>query len=82
MYPCIVSLATPLVCLIDKTLYYIFFSKSTQYISGIVLVALNPYQDVPLYSSEVIQAYSGRQMHEIDPHIFGVAEDAFRSMVT
>ncbi|EDQ91224.1 uncharacterized protein MONBRDRAFT_17957 [Monosiga brevicollis MX1] len=44
---------------------------------GIVLVAINPYADVPLYSTEMIHAYSGRAMGELDPHIFAVAEDAF-----
>lgn len=49
---------------------------------GIVLVALNPYQNVPLYSQEIINAYSGKHVRDIEPHIFAVAENAFRSMVT
>ncbi|XP_057301771.1 unconventional myosin-Va-like isoform X2 [Hydractinia symbiolongicarpus] len=49
---------------------------------GIVLVALNPYENVPLYGSDIVSAYSGKPMGEMDPHIFAVAEDAFRSMIT
>lgn len=30
--------------------------------SGIVLVAINPYAALPLYSHDVVQAYSGREM--------------------
>ncbi len=30
--------------------------------AGIILVAINPYCSLPLYSSDVIQAYSGRTM--------------------
>lgn len=46
-----------------------------------MLVALNPYQSVPLYGQEIISAYSGKQSHEIDPHIYAVAENAYRNMV-
>lgn len=47
---------------------------------GIVLVAINPYQQLPLYSQDIIAAYSGQSMGDMDPHIFAVAEDAFRAM--
>ena len=47
---------------------------------GIVLVAVNPYEQVPLYSPDIITAYSGQTMGEMDPHIFAVAEDAYRAM--
>ncbi|KAK6016927.1 myosin head, partial [Ostertagia ostertagi] len=47
---------------------------------GIVLVAINPYADCPyLYGEEVIQVYRGvgKQVRELDPHIYAVAEEAF-----
>lgn len=47
---------------------------------GIVLVAINPYQQLPLYGPDIISAYSGQSMGDMDPHIFAVAEDAFRDM--
>uniref|UniRef100_A0A8C4UJC4 Myosin motor domain-containing protein n=1 Tax=Falco tinnunculus TaxID=100819 RepID=A0A8C4UJC4_FALTI len=37
---------------------------------GIVLVAINPYQPLPIYEEEVIYAYSGREIGDMDPHIF------------
>jgi myosin V len=48
--------------------------------SGLVLVALNPYCDLKLYGDSLIQAYSGKSRGELEPHLFAVAEDAFRSM--
>uniref|UniRef100_A0AAR2K0L5 Methyl-CpG binding domain protein 3b n=1 Tax=Pygocentrus nattereri TaxID=42514 RepID=A0AAR2K0L5_PYGNA len=48
---------------------------------GIILVALNPYEELPIYGEEVIDAYSGQDMAEMDPHIFSLAEDAYRTMI-
>ncbi|XP_072100608.1 unconventional myosin-Vb-like isoform X2 [Mobula birostris] len=47
---------------------------------GIVLVAINPYDELPLYGDDVIYAYSGQDVGEMDPHIFAVAEEAYRQM--
>lgn len=48
--------------------------------SGIVLIAVNPFQRVTLYGPEVIQAYSGRRRGELEPHLFAIAEDAYTAM--
>ena len=50
------------------------------FLSGIVLVAINPYQYLPIYDVDTIQAYSGQDMATMDPHIFAVAEDAYKQM--
>ncbi|XP_077593440.1 unconventional myosin-Vb isoform X2 [Stigmatopora nigra] len=47
---------------------------------GIVLVAMNPYEELQIYGEEVINAYSGRNMGDMDPHIFAVAEEAYKQM--
>lgn len=49
--------------------------------SGIVLIATNPFQRVDqLYSQDIIQAYAGKRRGELDPHLFAIAEDAYRCM--
>lgn len=49
--------------------------------SGIVLIATNPFQKVDqLYSQDIVQAYSGKRRGDLDPHLFAIAEDAFRCM--
>lgn len=48
--------------------------------AGIVLVAINPYESIPLYGNEIIQAYQGQEMGDMDPHVFAVAEEAFKRM--
>ncbi|GCC31177.1 hypothetical protein chiPu_0009634 [Chiloscyllium punctatum] len=47
---------------------------------GIVLVAINPYEQLPIYGEDVIHAYSGQNMGDMDPHIFAVAEEAYKQM--
>ncbi|XP_077944664.1 unconventional myosin-Vb isoform X6 [Gasterosteus aculeatus] len=47
---------------------------------GIVLVAINPYEQLHIYGEEVIRAYSGQNMGDMDPHIFAVAEEAYKQM--
>jgi len=47
---------------------------------GIVLVAINPYQQLPIYDNDTIRAYSGQDMASMDPHIFAVAEEAFKRL--
>lgn len=49
--------------------------------SGIVLIATNPFQKIDsLYSQDIIQAYSGKTRGELDPHLFAIAEDAYKCM--
>ncbi|KAG2004634.1 nonmuscle myosin heavy chain b [Coprinopsis cinerea AmutBmut pab1-1] len=48
--------------------------------SGLFLVAINPYQHLPLYSDAIIQQYRGKRRDENPPHIFAVAERAWVNM--
>jgi len=45
------------------------------------LIAANPFASVPLYEPDIIQQYSGRRRGELEPHLFAIAEDAYRCMV-
>ncbi|XP_066523254.1 unconventional myosin-Va [Hoplias malabaricus] len=47
---------------------------------GIILVAINPYESLPIYGADIISAYSGQNMGDMDPHIFAVAEEAYKQM--
>lgn len=49
--------------------------------SGIVLIATNPFQRIDqLYSQDIVQAYAGKERGALDPHLFAIAEDAYRCM--
>ncbi len=43
-------------------------------------MAINPYEQLQIYGEEVINAYSGQNMGDMDPHIFAVAEEAYKQM--
>lgn len=47
---------------------------------GEVLVSVNPYQELPLYGPEAIARYQGRELYERPPHLYAVANAAFRAM--
>ncbi|XP_071818776.1 unconventional myosin-VI-like isoform X2 [Apostichopus japonicus] len=48
-----------------------------------ILIAVNPYKDMPhLYSSESIEKYRGKSLGVLPPHVFAIADKAFRDMVT
>ncbi|XP_074506568.1 unconventional myosin-VIIb-like isoform X1 [Sebastes fasciatus] len=49
--------------------------------TGSVLVAVNPYQDYPLYSGDQVKLYHGRKLGELPPHIFAIAEACYCNMM-
>ncbi|OBZ84954.1 Myosin-2A [Choanephora cucurbitarum] len=49
--------------------------------SGIVLIAVNPFDRVALYEPDIVQQYSGRRRGELEPHLFAISEDAYRCMI-
>ena len=44
------------------------------------MVAINPYQALPLYSDAIVHQYRGKRRDENPPHIFAVAERAWVNM--
>ncbi|RMJ27364.1 heavy chain [Aspergillus sp. HF37] len=49
--------------------------------SGLFLVTVNPYCPLPIYSSEYVKMYKGQSRDETRPHVFAMADEAFRNLV-
>ncbi|KAK3736337.1 hypothetical protein QZH41_020810 [Actinostola sp. cb2023] len=47
---------------------------------GTVVVSVNPYKNLPFYTSEVIEKYRGENLYELPPHLYAISDEAYRSM--
>jgi myosin V len=49
---------------------------------GPVLISVNPYQQLPLYTPAVVETFfSSRSADEAPPHVFAIADRAYKAMV-
>ncbi|KAJ0734844.1 putative myosin ATPase [Helianthus annuus] len=50
--------------------------------TGNILIAVNPFQSLPhLYDAHMMEKYKGAEFGDLSPHVFAIAEIAFREMV-
>ncbi|WOK95773.1 myosin-17 isoform X2 [Canna indica] len=50
--------------------------------TGSILIAVNPFQRLPhLYDTHMMQQYKGATLGELSPHVFAVADVAYREMM-
>ncbi|KAG4383594.1 hypothetical protein AAZX31_13G103500 [Glycine max] len=50
--------------------------------TGNILIAINPFQSLShLYDTNVMQRYKGATIGDLDPHVFAIAESAYRAMI-
>ena len=49
--------------------------------SGLFLVTVNPYCSLPIYTNEYMKMYRGSSREDTKPHIYAMADEAFRNLV-
>merc|ERR1711931_239028 len=66
----------------------VFWNLKTRYqaklihtYSGLFVVVVNPYKRYPLYTHRVCKIYLGKRRNEVPPHLWAIAEGAYRNMM-
>ncbi|XP_060115033.1 unconventional myosin-Ic [Heteronotia binoei] len=49
---------------------------------GSVLVSVNPYKDLEIYSKQHMDRYRGVSFYEVSPHLYAIADNAYRALRT
>merc|ERR1711944_192778 len=66
----------------------VFWNLKTRYqaklihtYSGLFVVVVNPYKRYPLYTHRVCKIYLGKRRNEVPPHLWAIADGAYRNML-
>ncbi|BFZ01247.1 hypothetical protein BsWGS_04286 [Bradybaena similaris] len=58
-----------------------FYQKNIYTYVGSILIAVNPFKFFPIYNPKYVSMYQNKQLGELPPHIFAVADAAYHSML-
>ena len=44
-------------------------------------MSINPYKNLPIYNDEIIKSYKNMKRAEMPPHIYAIADLAYRNLL-
>ncbi|ODV69829.1 myosin-5 isoform [Hyphopichia burtonii NRRL Y-1933] len=62
---------------INENLHKRFMNSTIYTYIGHVLISVNPFQDLGIYTYENMQKYKGKNRLEVPPHVFAIAETMY-----
>ncbi|ODV79024.1 myosin-5 isoform [Suhomyces tanzawaensis NRRL Y-17324] len=65
---------------INENLHKRFMNNTIYTYIGHVLISVNPFQDLGIYTPEHLNKYKGRNRLEVPPHVFAIAESMYYNL--
>lgn len=65
---------------INDNLHKRFMNNTIYTYIGHVLISVNPFQDLGIYTKEYLNMYKGKNRLEVPPHVFAIAESMYYNL--
>lgn len=62
---------------INENLYKRFMNSTIYTYIGHVLISVNPFEDLGIYTQQTLNSYKGKNRLEVPPHVFAIAESMY-----
>ena len=58
-----------------------YTAKEIYTLTGSILLAMNPFESLPIYSEAIMAEYAGKSLGRAPPHVYAIAETAYQMLV-
>ena len=58
-----------------------YSQKAIYTYTGSILIAVNPFENLPIYSQELMKPYVNKTLGIVEPHAYALAEEAYKTML-